>query len=85
MIKQKDIAALILVVAISFGVGYYLTSLLVSTPEDRSETVTDVQSFDQEYPDPDPLIFHEFSIDPTEEITIEQADRLNPFTRGDED
>lgn len=85
MIKQKDIAALILVVAVSFGLAYYLSSLLISTPEDRSETVTDVQSFESNFPDPDPLIFHEFSIDPTEEITIEQADRLNPFTRGDED
>ena len=85
MIKQKDIAALILVVAVSFGLAYYLSSLLISTPEDRSETVTDVQSFDQDYPDPDPLIFHEFSVDPTEDITIEQADRLNPFTRDEED
>jgi len=83
MLEQKDIAVIILLTALSFTVSFFLAGLFIQTPEERAEQVVDVTPFSSEEPRPDARVFNDLAIDPTEDITVGDANTINPFQSDD--
>ena len=79
MIKQTDIAMLVLITAISLVVAYLIGGALINSPESRATPVEIVVPISAEFPEPDPRIFNANSINPTEQITIGDSKTDSPF------
>ena len=79
--KSSDIASLILIVAISFTVAYFLGNTFINTPESRSTEVEVVAEVGPELAEISDVIFNSDAINITEDITIEQSDTDNPFVQ----
>ncbi len=77
--KQKDLAALILVAALSLGASWFVFNALLNKPEDRATEVKVVTPIDAEFPQPDKNIFKEGYLNPTELIRIGGPTKPNPF------
>ncbi len=84
MIKQSEMAMIILVAAISLVTAYWLGGMLINSPEQRNTTVEIAIPFGSEFSEPSKKIFNENSVNPTEKIQIGDADKDKPF-REDSD
>jgi hypothetical protein len=82
MIKQSDLAMIILVSAISFIAAYYIGNSLINTSEARSTSVEVAVPISPNFPEPSPKIFNDAAINPTELIKIGDANKDKPFTDG---
>lgn len=79
MMKQSEIAMVILVAAISLVTAYWLGGILINSPDHRSATVEIAIPFGAEFSEPSKKIFNDNSVNPTEKITIGDADKDKPF------
>lgn len=79
MIKQNDIAVLILITAISLVAAYIIGNALINSPDSRSTPVEVAVPIDAEFPEIDTRIFNENSINPTEKIEIGDTNTPSPF------
>ncbi len=79
MIRQKDIAALILIVSVVLVVSYLAGNAIINSPKNRSAEVEVVTPIDPDFPSPDPKIFNSESINPTEIIRIGGNKTDKPF------
>jgi hypothetical protein len=77
--KQNEIASLILIVAVSFTIAYFVGNAVFNKPENRSTPVEVVNPINGELPVPSPTIFNKNSINPTEDIEIDQFSSDEPF------
>ncbi len=85
MIKQGDIAMIILVTAISLVAAYFISGALVNSPDSRSTPVEIAIPIDNEFPEPDKKIFIDNAINPTETIKIGEGkpeDKTNSPFKG---
>lgn len=78
--KQKDIALVILIVAISAIASYFISSKIIVTPKDRQQEVEVVQEIKTKFPLPDKKYFNENAINPTRPITIGENANPDPFS-----
>lgn len=83
MIKQSDVAMLILVISISLLASFFLGNAIINTPENRSEQVEIVTPISAEFPTPSPEIFNDSAINPTEAIEIGNSNQNQPFGNSD--
>jgi hypothetical protein len=79
MIKQTDIAMIILITAVSLVAAYLIGGAIINTPESRSTEVEIAVPISSEFPEPDSRIFNENSINPTEKIEIGDSNSDKPF------
>ena len=79
MIKQGDIAMIVLVTAISLVVAYLVSGVLINSPDSRSTPVEIAIPISAEFAEPDPEIFNDNAINPTELIKIGDANTTSPF------
>ncbi len=79
MIKQSDVAMIILVTAISLLAAYMLGGAIINSPEHRSTPVEIAVPIISEFPEPDDAIFNDNSINPTELIKIGDQNSSSPF------
>ncbi len=79
MLEQKDIIAISLIAVMSFIASFFIAAALITTPEDRAESVMEVNELSSNFSHPDSAIFNEDAINPTEEITIGGDSATNPF------
>ena len=79
MIKQNDIAVIILVVSISLVASYFVGNALINTDANRSTEVEKVSAISAEFPQPDTDIFNESAVNPTELIKIGSGGSDTPF------
>jgi hypothetical protein len=79
MIKQSDIAIIILVISISLVASFFLGDALINTNENRSAEVEVVTPISNQFSQPDFAIFNNESINPTELIQIGQTNTKDPF------
>jgi len=77
--KRSDIASLILIVAISFTLAYFVGNAIFNTPESRSTKVEVVNAIEGQLPETPSDIFNKDSINPTEDIRINPSDTDKPF------
>lgn len=79
MIKQSDIAMIILVTAISLVAAYLISGALINSPDSRITPVEIAVPISPDFPEPDTRIFNANSINPTETIKIGDGNTSNPF------
>jgi hypothetical protein len=79
MIKQSDMAMLVLVISVSLVVSFFVGDALINTPQNRSSEVEVVTPISSEFPAPSIDIFNEDAINPTEVIEIGNSNQEQPF------
>lgn len=77
--KQKDIALIIIVVAFSAILSYFISNAIFVSPKDRQQQVEVVAPITAEFPKPDERFFNDKAFDPTQTITIGENANSDPF------
>ncbi len=80
--KQKDIAIIIVIVAVSGVVSFFAGRLLFNKPQNRQVQAEVVDAISTDFNRPSNKYFNESSIDPTEQVQIGQGTNAAPFTSG---
>jgi hypothetical protein len=78
--KQKDIALIIVIVAVSGVISFFVSRLLFTSGGKREQKVEVVQSITTDFSAPDSKYFNSASIDPTQTIQIGQDTNPAPFS-----
>lgn len=76
--KEKDIALVIVIVAVSGIFSFLISNSFISPPE-RNEKAAVVEPITAGFEEPDDAYFNESSINPTQVIQIEVEENPNPF------
>jgi hypothetical protein len=77
--KQKDIALIIIIAAISAGLSFGLSQLVFSSAQAGSQKAAVVDAITTDFASPDPKFFNTQSIDPSEIIQVSPSNNPNPF------
>ncbi len=78
--KKNDIAALVLIVAVSFMVAWFTANAVIGSPKQGSVSVQTAEDISPTIEQPDKRIFNIDAINPTVERSIgKSADKL-PFS-----
>ena len=77
--KQKDIALIIAVIAVSGILSLIVGRLVFAAPKDRQQKVEVVEAITTEFSQPDPRYFNTQSINPTQLIRIGEGSNATPF------
>ena len=76
--KQKDIALIIIITAVSAVFSFFISNKLFVTPKNRQQQVEVVDKIDASFQTPDKKYFNSSSIDPTADSAIGDSNQ-NPF------
>jgi hypothetical protein len=77
--KQKDVALIIVLVAISGVISFLVSGWIFGKPADRKQKAEVVDVITSDFPLPDVKYFNNNSIDPTQLIQIGNSSNPNPF------
>jgi hypothetical protein len=77
--KQKDIALIVVIVAISGVVSFLASQWIFARPADRQQKAEVVEVITSDFPLPDSTYFNNTSVDPTQLIEIGNSNNPNPF------
>ena len=80
--KQKDIALIIVVAAVSAVLSFIASGWLFGKPADREQKAEVVDVITSDFSLPDNKYFNASAIDPTQLIQIGDANNPNPFDGG---
>lgn len=78
--KQKDIALIILIVAIAGVISFFVSRQIFASPKNRQQQVEVVQPITDSFSKPDSRYFNSQAFDPTQTITIGQNANPDPFS-----
>lgn len=78
--KQNDIAALVLIVAITAVIAYFIANAVIGTPQNDAVEIEKVSPIGQTFIAPDPRVFNDNAIDPTVNIEGDGPSAESPFT-----
>lgn len=78
--KQKDIALIIAVVAVSAIASFFISKQIFGSPKSTQQKTEVVQAITSDFPTTDKRFFNKEAFDPTQQITISQNQNPNPFT-----
>lgn len=76
--KEKDIALVIVIVAISGTLSFFISNSFISPP-DKTEEAAVVAPIEPDFIEPEDKYFNEQAINPTQIIRIQGTDNPNPF------
>jgi hypothetical protein len=79
MLKQKDIALIIVAVFIGAVLSIVVSKVVFGSPKNRSAKVEQVQAISPDFPTPSDKYFNHKSIDPTQSIHIGNQHNKTPF------
>jgi Flp pilus assembly protein CpaB len=77
--KQKDIALILVIVAVSGVVSFLASQWIFARPADRKQKAEVVDVITSDFPLPNTKYFNDKSIDPTQLIEIGNSNNPNPF------
>ena len=77
--KQKDIALIIIIAAISGAISFAASHLIFTTPKNRQQSVAVVDKITTDFTTPDSKFFNSQSIDPAKLIEVQNSNNTNPF------
>lgn len=77
--KQKDIALIIVVAAISAGLSFAISGKLFVTADSKKQTVEVVDVVNTEFKEPDAKYFNSQSVNPAQTIQLGDGTNPNPF------
>lgn len=78
--KQNDIAALVLIVAVAGVISYFVANAVIGQPKNNPVQVEQVTAIAPNFPTPDPRVFNDKAIDPTVKINGSGEASQQPFT-----
>lgn len=78
--KQNDIAALVLIVAITGILSYFVANSVIGKPNNNPVQVEQVTAINSSFPTPDQRVFNDKAIDPTVKIDGSGQASNTPFT-----
>ena len=79
MMKQKDIATLVLIAGISAVISFLISGKIFVTPANRQQQVEVVDVIDGNFQAPSSKYFNSDSIDPAQLVKIGSNNNQNPF------
>ena len=77
--KQKDIALIIVIAAISGFASYFISHLIFAKPANRQQKVEVVDVITADFPRPSDKYFNTNAIDPAQFIQVGDGNNPNPF------
>lgn len=77
--KQKDLALIIVIGAISAAISFAASHFLFASPGDRQQKVAMVDPITTQFINPDAKFFNSQSIDPAKLIEVGSGNNSNPF------
>jgi hypothetical protein len=77
--KQKDIALIIVIAAVSAFASFFISRLVFATPENRQQKVEVVDKITNEFPMPRSKYFNSESINAAKLIQVTDNQNPNPF------
>jgi hypothetical protein len=77
--KQKDIALIIVIVAFSAVISFFISTKIFVTPSNRQQKVQVVDVIDSNFQKPSEKYFNKDSIDPVQLVQIGDNNNQNPF------
>ena len=77
--KQKDIALIVLIAAISAVLSIVISKTLFSEATSKDQKAEVVFVITNQFPEPDKAYFNTSAFDPTKQITIGQNANTDPF------
>ena len=77
--KQKDVALIIVIAAISAILSFVLSSKIFVTPTNRQQKVPVVDAINSTFPPPSSRYFNNQSVDPAQLVQIGSNNNQNPF------
>lgn len=77
--KQKDIALIVLIAAISAVLSIVISKTLFSAATSKDQKAEVVFVITNQFPEPDKAYFNTSAFDPTKQITIGQNANTDPF------
>lgn len=78
--KQKDIALIILVIAVSAFISVFVSKKVFNSPKNRNQQAEVIQPITADLPVPDKRYFNTQAFDPTQVINISQNANPDPFS-----
>ncbi len=82
--KQKDIALIIVIAAVSAIISFVVSGKIFVTPENRSQKVEIVDKISTEFTPPNDKYFNSNSIDPVQPIQVGESNNQSPFNGSDQ-
>jgi len=82
MLKQSEIATIILVAALALGASFFIANAVIS-PGERKQDVLSVQAIDTNFPEIDESIFPKDGLNPTQQVRIGENNPDAPFQQSD--
>lgn len=79
--KQKDIALVLIIVAFSGVVSFFVSGKLFVTPANRQQKVEVVDMIDSSFEEPSTKYFNQDSVNPAQLVQIGNNDNQNPFNK----
>ena len=80
--KQSDVASLIIIVAISLVISFFVANSFISPPENSSAEIEVVEVIEPELTEVDESIFNQQAINPAENIEVTEFDTDQIFSGG---
>jgi len=77
--KRKDVGVLIVVAVVSAFLSIIISGLLLSTPEDRHQSVETVEVISTNFDRPDSTYYNDKSVNPAQVIQVGQDPNSKPF------
>lgn len=77
--KQKDIALIIIIAAISGLASFFVSRLIFVSANNRQQKVEVVDTITADFPIPSSKYFNNNSIDPAQVIQVGNSNNSNPF------
>ena len=77
--KQKDLALVIIIAALSAIISYTASHFLFTTPKNRQQQVAVIDPITKDFATPNPRYFNNQSINPAKLIEVGSNNNSNPF------
>lgn len=77
--KQKDVALIIIIAAISAGLSFGVSQLVFSSAQPGQQKAAVVDAITTDFATPDSKFFNSQSIDPAKLIQVSPSNNQNPF------
>ena len=80
--KQKDIALIIIIAAVSGFASFFISRMIFSTPQNRQQQVEVIDVISSQFNTPSSKYFNQDSINPAQMVEVGDNNNPNPF-KGD--
>lgn len=80
--KQKDVAFIIIIAAISGSISFAVSHFLFAAPQNQQQKAAVVDTISTQFTTPDTKYFNNQSIDPAQLIEVGNSNNPNPFNNG---